>query len=221
MGGKVCSCMGRDEYLTQFFSNHIQRNEFGNSKSTNDPNMQPGISIFDQLELEEKYNNEFNHSIKNLDFYPEEIVNLVNRIKLVRMQSIVKGYLFRKKFRTKLKEGLLVKNFLENIFIQFNTEELEKKESDFPQFNPEKWKGFYPVDSHLFKVNYGKIFSNCIRKSQHNYYIGDMNINDEKHGIGRLINKAGVIYHGNWYKDIFQGWGRMIYPNRVLFEGII
>jgi hypothetical protein len=221
MGGNVCSCLGKEgEHLTQFLSNNIQKNEFGNSKSKNDlHNMQAGNSIFDQLELEEKYNMEYNENTKNIDFYPEEVVNLVNRIKLVKMQSIVKGYLFRKKFRTKLKEELVVKNFLENVFIQFNTEELEKKESNFPNFNPEKWKEFYEEDCPLYKVDYGKVFKNCLRKSMHNYYMGDMNINDEKHGIGRLINKAGVVYHGNWYHDVFQGWGRMIYPNGVLYEG--
>lgn len=216
--GNVCSCLNKDgQYMTHFLTQNGQKNEFLNKNNT----LLPGTSILDQLEMEERYNEEYKQTAKNIDLYPSEVVILVHRMKLIKVQAIVKGYLFRKQFKSKLKEELVVKNFLENVFVQFNTEELERKELAFRSFDPKGWKKFYEEDSPLFNVNYGLVFPNSLRRNLTNYYIGDMNMNDEKHGLGRLINKAGVIYHGHWLNDIFHGWGRMLYPNEVLFEGNI
>ena len=42
------------------------------------------------------------------------------------------------------------------------------------------------------------------------FYIGQVNINNKKHGIGKLTYKDGTRYQGFWINDKFTGWGRIM-----------
>ena len=63
------------------------------------------------------------------------------------------------------------------------------------------WKKYYSGSEHnnTFNYNYGKVFDTKILLYQNDsFYIGQVNINNKKHGIGKLTYKDGKRYQGFW-----------------------
>ena len=88
------------------------------------------------------------------------------------------------------------------------------------QYNREGWKEF-KLDPKFFNFNYGKIYRTRIRFfGSNNYDTGEMNINNEKHGFGELINISGIKKEGFWRNNIFIGWGRLTDHDGIIFEGV-
>lgn len=91
-------------------------------------------------------------------------------------------------------------------------------------FNSDGWKRFYPVQDPFFNFDKGFVIS-CGIKIRHpndpekvSVYEGDININNERHGFGRLTTVKSV-YLGEWRNGEFTGWGRDTRRSGKVYEG--
>ena len=91
-------------------------------------------------------------------------------------------------------------------------------------FSLEGWKKFYPQNNSFFNFDKGFVIPYGVKIEYPNdpirvsIYEGDVNINNEKHGFGRLTTTKGVFL-GEWRNDQFTGWGRETRRNGKVFEG--
>ena len=91
-------------------------------------------------------------------------------------------------------------------------------------FNPEGWKRFYQINDPFFNFNYGFILHNGTKIRHPNdpervsIYEGDINIQNERHGFGRLTTVKSV-YLGHWRNNEFTGWGRETRRSGKVYEG--
>ena len=58
-----------------------------------------------------------------------------------------------------------------------------------------------------------------IKKYKTSYYVGILDAEKQKSGLGVLINKSGRVYEGNWERDEKQGFGLEIYPGKGFYLG--
>jgi len=102
----------------------------------------------------------------------------------------------------------------------FTTPFINKMEINHP-FKLDGWKKFYNAekDCRRFKFqNYGT--TTKIRKIDDNsVYIGEINLQLERHGYGTLITKKGDLSKGIWINNSLNGWCRTI-ENGIMTEGI-
>ena len=91
-------------------------------------------------------------------------------------------------------------------------------------FNPEGWKRFYSFQDAFFNFQKGFVIPFGI-KIRHPYdpqrvsvYEGDVNINNQRHGFGRLTTVKSV-YLGQWRNGEFTGWGRETRRSGKVYEG--
>ena len=86
------------------------------------------------------------------------------------------------------------------------------------------WKVFYPKSEKFFLWTKGQVIPNqVIIKNEDDpdnleIYQGEINFQNEKHGIGRLTAPKYVRV-GTWRDDQFTGWGRESRVNGDVFEG--
>ena len=86
------------------------------------------------------------------------------------------------------------------------------------------WKKYYPENNSFFNYDKGFVIPYGVKiiypndPSKVSIYEGDVNINNEKHGFGRLTTTKGVFL-GEWRNDQFTGWGRETRRNGKVFEG--
>ena len=91
-------------------------------------------------------------------------------------------------------------------------------------FNPEGWKRFYSFQDAFFNFQKGFVIPFGV-KIRHPYdpqrvsvYEGDVNINNQRHGFGRLTTVKSV-YLGQWRNGEFTGWGRETRRSGKVYEG--
>jgi len=84
------------------------------------------------------------------------------------------------------------------------------------------WKLFYPEDEEFFNIDKGDVLNSQIssqnESGEKEYYIGDINQYEERHGFGKLLSK-NVKRIGTWRNGQFTGWGREIRENGDIYEG--
>ena len=91
-------------------------------------------------------------------------------------------------------------------------------------FNPEGWKRYYPLQDPFFNFNKGFVLPYGIKIKHPNdplrvsVYEGDININNERHGFGRMTTVKSVIL-GQWRNGAFTGWGRETRRSGKVYEG--
>ena len=91
-------------------------------------------------------------------------------------------------------------------------------------FEPNGWMKFYQPDDQFFNYDKGYVIPNGIKVTHPNdpinvtVYEGDVNLQNEKHGFGRLTTPNSV-YLGNWKHDSFTGWGRETKRSGKILEG--
>jgi hypothetical protein len=91
-------------------------------------------------------------------------------------------------------------------------------------FNPEGWKRFYPITDPFFNFQKGFVIGTGIKIRHPNdpervsVYEGDVNLNNERHGFGRLTTVKSVFL-GEWRKGQFTGWGRETRRSGKVYEG--
>ena len=162
-----------------------------------------------------------NNNIYNNDENKEE--QLEKNEKAKKIQQKYRSYHLKNKFQTEIKPILSKKtnNFIEQ-FYQLCLQGGETTPDD--DFDPDKWKEFYPNDERFFLYQKGNTFPNQIRiknaDDPENLEIYEGEINDEnmRHGFGTLITPHYKL-KGTWRNNEFTGWGRKSMRNGDVFEG--
>ena len=91
-------------------------------------------------------------------------------------------------------------------------------------FNPDGWQRFYSIQDPFFNFNKGFVLHYGVKIKHPNdpqrvsVYEGDININNERHGFGRLTTVKSVIL-GQWRNGAFTGWGRETRRSGKVYEG--
>lgn len=143
--------------------------------------------------------------------------------KLIKLQAIVRRFLKIKQFkRNKLILINDTKKILDYYKASYRTQSLYRVETEkYEPYNRNGWTKYYPTDTKKFDLNYGKVFETEILVYEDEaYYTGQVNINYQKHGFGKMTYKDGTQFEGFWQLDKFTGWGRYIDQEGTLFEGM-
>ena len=205
---------------------------------------------------------------------------------LIYFQSIIRGWLYRKKFKLKIKQELLnIENkLIKDSIDKFTNEKIKLSEKLFGKYNKDNWKQYYKDGEKLFskesrviiakRYNLKNILNNTynfdfkppknphffiddiedekIDETEQNYeilrtifhpmknsnyiktfftklkffslindsiYTGFVDINGEKHGYGKLIQKNGMQFEGFWREGVLEGWSRITDEEGGIMEG--
>jgi hypothetical protein len=130
--------------------------------------------------------------------------------KLIRLQSIVRGEIVRSKVKTQLAENY--KTIFKSFYDKFNLRKIEENEKKFHEFQNSEF--------NLAQTGEKKFF-NKLMIEEESFYVGEVNLKNEKHGYGRLIDINGNVFQGNWIKNKLTGKGRKIDSKGILYEGIL
>jgi hypothetical protein len=178
-----------------------------------------------------------------------ELSPLFNNSKLIILQSVHRGFIFRKKFNEidGLKQELVSENFeiIKRIKINFIPKSLIKAEALFINSKFENnWKKYYNDEEindlirerKMVNKNNYLTTTDCLLSKYKNYdclYIGTIYINsimknkdnntfniDNLTGKGTLYLKNGKKYEGNFLNGNLNGWCRFINNNGICFEGL-
>lgn len=162
------------------------------------------------------------NSVSETNLHNIDDPNIISQ--LYKLQALAKGFITRRKY-TKNKTKMIeeTNKLLEKYQTNFRTQNLYRAESySHPSYDPKGWSKFYPPQTDLFNVDYGKVYeAKILLYGDKAYFSGQVDINYHKHGLGKLINKDGTKYQGFWLNDEFTGWGRYIDQEGSLFEGKI
>ena len=164
-----------------------------------------------------KINNKLNLNPKIHSILPR---NELMAAKII--QNKWRNNLIRKNFK-QIKYKLLLEN---QVFLKDQYDICDKAgplASD-GDFNPEGWKRFYPLQDAFFNFQKGFVIPFGV-KIRHPYdpqrvsvYEGDVNIDNQRHGFGRLTTLQAV-YLGQWRNGEFTGWGRETRRSGKVYEG--
>ena len=158
------------------------------------------------------------------------INNLDNNGKIIKIQSVYCGYIFRKKYKQYIKQRQIeeMNQLIDDLTNQYTKYNLKKAENLIgTKFNIDGWKTLYSdMDtnsiSQYVNYDYGTVYQ-CklliISGIIPSFYIGKVNIDYARHGYGVLLQNDGCKYEGFWRKNYFTGWGRFIDSDGTLYEG--
>ncbi len=146
--------------------------------------------------------------------------------KITIIQSVFRGYIFRKNYKFLKQKQIQETNQLLTEFIeQYTKLNLKRAESLIgTKFDINGYKLYYNDENEinkLFNYNYGQIFNTkllIISGIIPSFYTGQVNINNQRHGFGMLLKNDGSKYEGHWKNNIFNGWGRFIDYDGTLIE---
>ena len=196
-----------------------------------------------------RYNNFNNFNSFNINNYLNNIdkTNIINN-KISMLNSIIKGYLFRKKFKEYLKTELMDytnelyfhfieksknKKFSKKLKPEISKKLLEYRRTDFSEFYQEdpnkeinkklhKMKTY--VNGMIFEYPDKSFYSDnidiCIKNAL-SCYKGSIDIyTSKKFGYGELIYADGSQKIGTFFNDEFIGWNTYIDREGVLYVGL-
>ena len=146
--------------------------------------------------------------------------------KITLIQSVFRGYIYRKNYKFIKQKQIQETNQLLTQFIeQYTKFNLKRAESLIgTKFDRNGYKLYYNDENEinkLFNVSYGKIFNTkllILSGIIPSFYTGEVNINNQRHGYGILLKNDGSKYEGHWKNNIFNGWGRFIDYDGTLIE---
>ena len=194
-----------------------------------------------------KENNSFIIFHNNNNLNDTENIYIKNQ-SISKINSVIRGYLFRKKFAEYLKVDLM--DFTNELYVCFI--ELSKNKKFFKKLNPEidkklleyrrtHWSEFYKEDPtksinnmlHNMKtyVN-GMIFEypdnnfhsddiEVCTKNALSCYKGSIDLyTSKKNGYGELIYADGSQKIGTFFNDEFNGWNTYIDSDGILYVGL-
>lgn len=154
----------------------------------------------------------------------ETISNIMVKKIQMKYHSIKNKLNFQKNIRPKLKKesAIYIQHLLE-ILSQSNPLLYIENQNKLEKYSLTNYQKFYSKNDPFFIYNYGKVFNNQIRikkisKDDFSIYQGEMNIDNEKHGFGKLYTKTNILI-GTWRKNNFTGWCREIDNNGNYLEG--
>ena len=155
--------------------------------------------------------NNFNKNLPNYKLTKEKIKNIyANKIQKY-FRKWKNKINFRKNIRPKLiKESQIYIQHVLDILLEKNNF-LNEKENQNKSYSLTNYQKFYKKNDPFFTYNYGKVFNNQTRiekiSQEFSIYQGEMNIENQKHGFGKLITRKYTLI-GTWRKNKFTGWGR-------------
>ena len=168
--------------------------------------------------------NNFNKNFSNLphDKLTNEKIKNISANKIQRKYRSMKNKInYRKNIRPKLiKESrIYIQNILDIILEE--KQFFDEEQNQIEPYNITNYQKFYKKNDPFFIYNYGKVFNNQIRiekiSQDYSIYQGEMNIENKKHGFGKLITKKYTLI-GTWRKNKFTGWGRETDNNENYLE---
>jgi len=225
------------EFSNQIIENKINRNSSILSNSLSETNSAIFLKSNTQYKLFFPLNNNFNNSEKEI------IIN--NKITLIN--SNIKGFLLRKKYKEYLKLDLM--DFTNELYFQFLFKSRNKKVSEIINNDNNgkiiellrtNWSEFYKEDPNKdvnIEINKSKKYINgfIFKYKQKNFhsdniekclkyaaycYKGSVDIyTNSKCGYGELTYSDGSQKLGIFYNDEFRGWNTYINSDGILFVG--
>ena len=136
--------------------------------------------------------------------------------------------LFSKESRVIIAKKYKLKNILNNVYNfdfkpmknpNFDIDDIEDEKNDETEQNYDLLKTIFNSNqqNNYKKSFYSKLkFYSLINDS---IYIGYVNINGERHGYGKLIQKNGMKLEGFWKEGLLEGWGRITDEEGGIKEG--
>ena len=204
MGNKL-NCNKRDENIDKIINRSDEINNddflnFDNNENSFIYNKDETTKINNNLsdEINDKINSEKNNEQikenKDIDQYKIYNIKDLSRNQLLKLREIMD---------------------------RFNDNGKPRSSDDFSANNYIK---FYPKNEPYFNIDDTGIIHNQLKI--YNYqdinnikiYQGDLNKNEQRHGIGKLTTPYYVLI-GMWKNDKFSGWGRESRCNGNVFEG--
>lgn len=215
--GPKCSCLyNREGNSTYKFDEDIDQNKLKNDLVHVNPEYSKALnkkSILDKT-------NDSSISERIAVNFDDATINSM----LMKLQSIVRSFFSRKKYKKNKKNMIEEANRLilkfETTFLVGN---IAKTDNSYSTFEPTGWTRMYTDHNDIkkFNFNYGKIFTVkiLIYRNPEAYYSGSININYQRHGVGTYITKDGKKFEGYWVQDEFTGWGRLIDQEGSMLQG--
>ena len=221
----------------QIIENKIKRNWSILSNSLNETNCATFLRSNTQYKSLYPLNNNFNSS--------EKIIIINNKITLIN--SNIKGFLLRKKYKEYLKLDLM--DFTNELYFQFLFKSRNKKVSEIINNDNNRkiiellrtnWSEFYKEDPNKdinIEINKSKKYINgfILKYKQKNFhsdniekclkfatycYKGSVDIyTNSKCGYGELTYNDGSQKFGIFYNDEFRGWNTYINCDGILYVG--
>ena len=149
-------------------------------------------------------------------------------LKLIRMQSLSRGFLYKKQFRLSVKQILIneAQTILNEYKSNFKLNSLYQDEYKYPSFDPKGWTKYdSESDPKLSSLNldYSTAYNTTILidYTNNNFYTGQVNKRYHKQGYGIFYIRDGSKYQGHWRGNEFAGWGRYSDKEGNLLEGNI
>ena len=136
--------------------------------------------------------------------------------------------LFSKESRVIIAKKYKLKNILNNVYNfdfkpmknpNFDIDDIDDEKNDETEQNYDLLKTIFNSNqqNNYKKSFYSKLkFNSLINDS---IYIGYVNINGERHGYGKLIQKNGMKLEGFWKEGLLEGWGRITDEEGGIKEG--
>lgn len=141
-----------------------------------------------------------------------------------KLASIHRGRRLRNLFKTKLRQNLLEdsKNYIQKKLEGYDLNVLERAESNRKKkYSNNGWREFYTDNPDFVNVDYGKTyFTRIFTKNATEFYKGQVNEKNEKHGFGILITSNGEQYEGYFFHNKKSGWGEFIDKDSNIFQGL-
>ena len=137
---------------------------------------------------------------------------------LIKFQSIVRGYLSRNFFK---KCKTIYEQITIDLIKDYNKLIIHPNDKNFI-YKVDGYKKFYPendIDGPCI-INYGQVYLSQLKiYNNGDSYSGQINIKNQRHGIGKLIKANGSIFHGSWLNDNFTGYGVYLSKEGTFQEG--
>ena len=136
--------------------------------------------------------------------------------------------LFSKESRVIIAKKYKLKNILNNVYNfdfkpmknpNFDIDDIDDEKNDETEQNYDLLKTIFNSNqqNNYKKSFYSKLkFYSLINDS---IYIGYVNLNGERHGYGKLIQKNGMKLEGFWKEGLLEGWGRITDEEGGIKEG--
>ena len=154
------------------------------------------------------------NNINKRDFNLEErFVSPVYINKIIKIQSIVRGTLLRKKINS-TKDFYKVKEIISLDYktdIQENNPLIIRLNNLLPRFELSEKETYYINNTNL-KMGAFKYYNNSV-------YKGMINANNLREGFGKLYLPDGSIYKGFFHNNKMEGRGRYLNINGYVYEG--
>ena len=154
-----------------------------------------------------------NRSINQKDFIIQDKIHSQFYInKIIKLQSIIKGFLLRKKLYLNQE-----KNEKKEISLDYKTDDQENNpliirlNNLLPKFELSEKETYYINNTNL-KIRAFKYNNNSI-------YKGMINNNNLREGFGKLYLPDGSIYKGFFHNNKMEGRGRFLNINGYVYEG--